>query len=95
VPEVKYNVSTYLSKFAGYQSKKGKNGKVKIFISKIWRWAKEDFSTFWKRMIFIILIERICLERAFNNIRIEGGMCNPCCVKNAAKEMYFFCLENL
>ncbi|KKK62437.1 hypothetical protein LCGC14_3004320, partial [marine sediment metagenome] len=38
--------------------------------------------------IYLILLERICLERAFNKIRIKGGRCNPCCVAKIAQKMY-------
>jgi len=33
--EVKYIISTYPSKFAGYQSKKGRKGIIKAYISTI------------------------------------------------------------
>lgn len=92
--EVNYRVSIYASKFLGYQSKSGRKGIVKLYISNIWKWADGDFSVFWKRMIAILLMERICLERAFNKIRIKGGKCNPCCVKPVALEMYEFILLN-
>lgn len=92
--EVEYKISLYPSKFKAYSGKKGKNGYVKLFISNIWEEADKDFDLLVMRMICYTLLERICLERAFNKIRIKGGKCNPCCVKKYALEMYRFVLEN-
>ena len=86
--EVEYKVSVSKSKFHGYQSKKGDLGCVKTFVSSIWDDSKEDFYLFVLRLIYIIIHERICLERAFQRIKIKGGMCNPCCVRRIAEEVY-------
>ena len=85
--EVKYIISTYPSKFAGYQSKKGPKGIIKTYIYHPLYWNSADFSSFVLNLIHIILIERICLERAFNKIKIKGGMCNPCCVNKVADKI--------
>lgn len=87
---VNYLVSTHLSKFSGYQSKKGKEGYIKSYISNIWdittewtiRLNKTHFQSFVDFLCYIIIHERYCLERAFQKIRIKGGMCNPCCISN-------------
>jgi len=83
---VNYVVSTFHSKFGGYQSKKGNSGIVKAFISSIYN-NSHGFYSFTLHLIHIILIERICLERAFNKIRIKGGMCKPCCVRKIADKI--------
>lgn len=87
--EVEYIISTYSSKFAGYQSKKGINGIVKAYINPIYK-NSSDLLSFTLHLIHIILIERICLERAFNKIRIKGGMCNPCCIDKIADKIMEF-----
>jgi len=85
--EVNYIASNRKSKFAGYQEKKGIEGTVKVFISTIWN-DTNNFESFVEGLIYYTIHERICLERAFNKIRIKGGMCNPCCVENVACEIY-------
>ena len=87
---VEYLISIHPSKFHGYQSKKDQNGYVKAFITPIWNATKEwselddtnHYGLFIDMLIYIIIHERYCLERAFQKIRIKGGMCNPCCITN-------------
>lgn len=93
--EVEYIVSTHLSKFIGYQSKKQNKGYVKIFISTLWNDSRQDYYLFVLRLIWIQIHERICLERAFQKIRIKGGMCKPCCVENCSKIVYKFLLDTI
>jgi len=86
--EVDYIISLHPSKFDGYQSKKGNKGEIKAFISNLWKMAMEDsikmskkpFDLFIIHLNFVFTIERYCLERAFQKIKIKGGMCKPCCV---------------
>ena len=87
---VDYLISTKVNKFLGFQSKKGTNGYVKSFISNIWDITEEwtgklkkgdHISWFVRFLILMIIHERCCLERAFQGIRIKGGMCKPCCVE--------------
>lgn len=89
--DIDFLFSTKVCKFLGYQSKKGNKGYVKSYVSNIWDitsdWVKilnqdEHFDWFVKFLILIIIHERYCLERAFQRIRIKGGMCKPCCVQN-------------
>ena len=84
---VEYLISTRKSRFAGYQAKKDNRGSVKVFVSTLSEHTN-SFENFTNALIYYTLHERICLERAFNKIKIKGGMCNPCCVENAAIEMY-------
>ena len=77
LPEVDYKISLYPSKFVGYQSKSKNQGYVKLFISSIWDWVntwsdnyKNIFENFISAINYIILLERICLERAFQKIRM-------------------------
>ncbi|MFW9872941.1 MAG: hypothetical protein ACFFG0_07555 [Candidatus Thorarchaeota archaeon] len=90
---VNYVISLYPSKSHGYQTKKGRNGKVISYISTIWKECKKEFFTFTLHLILIIILERYCLERAFNRIRIKGRMCNPCCVENIALKTYEHLLD--
>lgn len=68
---VEYKISLYPSKFLGYQSKKGNEGMVKIFISTIWKESHDNFYEFLLYLDYITLIERICLERAFQKIKMK------------------------
>lgn len=68
---VEYKVSTHSSKFLGYQSKKGNEGIVKVFISNIWKGCNNNFIRFYLTLNYITLLERICLERAFQRIRLK------------------------
>jgi len=87
---VEYKVSTHKSKYEGYHSKKGNIGSVKAFISNLWhdviQYSKrldiDIFDLFVESLITTYICERFCLERAFQRIRIKGGACNPCCIKN-------------
>jgi len=89
--EVDYKISLHPSKSDGYQSKKGLEGGIKAFITNIWNktkeWAKENqidhFKLFVDYINLTFICERYCLERAFQKIKIKGGMCNPCCVMKA------------
>lgn len=88
--EVDFLVSTKVSKFLGYQSKKGNMGYIKSYVSNIWDitsdWVEilnegEHFDWFVRFLILMIIHEYYCLERAFQKIKIKGGMCNPCCIQ--------------
>lgn len=83
---IEYKISTYPSKFAGYQSKSGMNGKVTMYISTIWNYS-ENFDDFVNYIVFIVILERICLERAFQKIRMKGR-CNPCKLEKFAYFMF-------
>lgn len=39
------------------------------------------------KLVEIYLIERICMERRRERIRIKGGCCTPCCTKRVAQTM--------
>lgn len=80
--EVDYIISTFKSKFGAYQSKKGTKGILKLYISSIWSISNNNFEEFLLQLNFFMTVERYCLERAFNKVRIKGGACNPCCVHN-------------
>jgi len=75
--KIKYIISTHLSKFAGYQSKKQHQGEIKLFVSNIYEMS-DDFDDFIVQLIYIQLIERVCIELAFNKLKIQGGKCNNC-----------------
>jgi len=89
--EVNFKCSLYPSKFAGYQAKSGNKGTITSYISTIWDTTQKElkrredpFELFVKLLNYIQVIERYCLERAFQKLRIKGGMCNPCCIQSAA-----------
>ena len=68
--KVDYKISLYPSKSFAYQFKNKNQGYVKLFVSTIWKRAK-SFEDFIQRMIYYILLERICLERGFQRIRMK------------------------
>lgn len=90
-PIINYKISTYPSKFAGYQSKKGGVGTITMYIVSIWSCAK-NLPAFIRDLIWTGLIERICIETAFQRIRIKGGKCSKkydgmCVMEYIANEM--------
>ena len=102
VNKIDFLISTKVNKFLGYQSKKGNKGCVKSYVSNIWnitsKWVKiinegEHFDWFVKFLILMIIHERYCLERAFQRIRIKGGMCKPCCVQNISDLTFEYLLK--
>jgi len=76
---INYKLSLFPSKFAGYQSKNKNKGEVKLYISSIWN-AQFDphdefdinFHWFLEAFLYTMLLERICLERAFQKIRMTN-----------------------
>jgi hypothetical protein len=76
--DVEYSVSLHPSKFEGYQSKAGQSGKVTLFIATIWDTVGEDYERFLEELIWVSIIERVCLERAFQRIRMKNR-CEPVC----------------
>lgn len=83
---IEYLISTHLSKFPAYHSKNQNEGIVKIFISTLWD-QTHTIDLFTKELIFFTLLERICLERAFQGIKMKNR-CNPCKMEKYAWEMY-------
>ena len=67
----------YPSKNIGYQSKAREKGEVKLYISTIWSHST-TFEDFVEKIIYITILERICLERAFQKIRMKNR-CKPYC----------------
>jgi len=87
--DVNYKVSLYNSISQARWNINKDKGNVILFISNIWKESK-NYEHFVQWIIYYTLIERICLERAYNKIRIKGGRCNPCCVEKIASEIYGF-----
>jgi hypothetical protein len=89
-----YKISTYQSKFAGYHwTTSTSESRITAYISNIWSFAKQQgksddeiFDRFVKELNFIIILERICLERGFNKIRMKNR-CKPCKMEKYAREM--------
>ncbi len=87
LPEVEYIVSNYPSKYVGYHTCKKETGKITAYISNIWK-CSENPETFTEDLIFIFLLERICLERAFQKIRLKQR-CHPCVMAPLARYMLY------
>jgi hypothetical protein len=89
--KVLYRVSTYPSKFGGYHCKNKINGTVTLFVSTIWKTTKNNinmleegddsidlFNWFVDDFIYLHILERICLERGFQKIKMKNR-CKPSC----------------
>ena len=84
---VNYKVSLHKSVSSARWNIKKDKGNIILYVSNIWD-EFPNFDYFIEYCIYYTLMERICLERAFNKVRIKGGRCNPCCVVNITKEIY-------
>jgi len=82
---IRYKISTYPSKFGGYHSKNKENGIITAYITRIWNQC-QDFDNFVSDFIYINILERICLERGFQKIRMKNR-CKPCKMEKYANEM--------
>jgi hypothetical protein len=76
--EVNLHISTHPSKFAGYQAKAGSRGKITLYVSTLWEDARGDEDQFLEDLAYVYLLERVCLERAFQRIRMTDR-CEPVC----------------
>jgi hypothetical protein len=87
---VDLSISLNSSKFSGYQSKSGYDGKIKLFISSIWKDSKNE-ENFIINLSYVYLLERICIERAFNKIKIKNR-CTPCKLRPIVSNMINYLL---
>lgn len=85
--KVNYKTSLFPSKKATRWNINKEKGDITIYVTNIWNNSK-DFDDFVEGCIFFTLVERICIERAYNKIKIKGGHCNPCCVRETAIKIY-------
>jgi hypothetical protein len=85
--EVNYKISLHKGKTPARWNINKNKGDITLYISNIWE-ESESYISFIYWLIYSVIIERVCLERAFNKIRVKGGRCNPCCVKNVASKMF-------
>ena len=77
---VEYKISLHPSRFVGYQSKNGNRGEVKLYVGTLWfnnsfeeeKDFEKDFEWFLEDFIHTLILERICLERAFQKIRLKN-----------------------
>lgn len=89
--EIEYIISNRPSKFLGYHQKNGGRGEVKVFLPNIWQYASEKYETFVDAISYVFLLERICLERGFQRIRLQNrcGMRPYCKMETIAQRMFF------
>lgn len=85
---------------------KGDSGQITLFILSIWDDARKhsDFhehdhldevmKDFVGALIFGYLMERDCLERAHDRIRIKGGRCKPCAVAPIVNKMFDYIIDS-
>lgn len=86
--EIEYRVSTYPSKFGGYHSTSKGKSTITAYVSNLF--YEKSFNTFVYNLIFINLIERICLERGFQKIRMKNR-CKPTCkLEKYTYEMMYY-----
>jgi len=78
---ITYKISTYPSQYYAWQQKNKDQAEIKMYISSIYKDVKNHstfiFNDFVYFFIYYMLVERVCLEYAFNNVRIKGGRCSP------------------
>jgi len=89
--DINYKVSLYKAKTMARFNKNKNKGNIILYISNIWNIDKNkllSFNHFVEWCIYFTLVERICLERAHNKIKIKGGKCKPCCVEEIAFHIY-------
>lgn len=92
--DVNYKVSLHKAKTPARWNINKDKGNIILYIGNIWSSINNVlndsniYEYFIEWSILYILMERICLERAFNKIKIKGGRCNPCCVENVAFRMF-------
>ena len=89
--DINYKISFYKAKTMARWNINKDKGNIILYISNIWNMIDKKskvFEYFVEWCIYFTLMERICLERAFNKIKIKGGRCNPCCIEEIASEIY-------
>jgi hypothetical protein len=88
-PEIEYAISTHPSRFMGYQEKSGTRGTIKLYVASIYKqYEEEGEPPFVDLLIFYMLVERFCIERAFQHVRMHQR-CKPEC-KIAPYAMYAY-----
>jgi len=72
---------------------KGDQGTITLYLIPLWDEARDHsdffeidnpelvFNRFIEGLNWSYLMERICIERAHERIRIKGGRCKPCCIR--------------
>lgn len=76
--EIDLRISTHPSKFAGYQAKSGTDGTITLFVSTLWEDAQGKYDRFVDDLAYVYLVERVCIERAFQRIHMKNR-CEPYC----------------
>lgn len=71
---------------------------IRLWLPPIWQEAQrvspdpenetETLRDFIGVMIFSYLLERICVERAYQKIRLKRNHCDPCCVKGITNTIF-------
>lgn len=74
---VDYRISIRPSDNHGYQTKSGNKGVITLYVGSIWK-DVASFDDFVNRLIWVSLTERICIERAFQKVRMKNR-CEPVC----------------
>lgn len=87
---VKYRYSLHDSRFLGYQAKSGASGTVTLYITSIWKYTR-DVDEFIDQLNFILVLERICLQRGLEGIRMRGR-CKEIDVEHEGRKYTFPCV---
>ena len=74
---MEYKISTFQSKYNAYWKVKQQIPMITFYVSTLWKSSENDFDTFVDHLIFLHILERICLERRFQHIRMKNR-CKPC-----------------
>jgi hypothetical protein len=100
--EVEYRLSLNWGKWPAYWNIKKDLGTITQYLPSLWGEACNHsmffetdhpdicFDNFMQELIYTEIVERICIERAHEGIRMKGRTrCKPnCCVRRAALMMY-------
>lgn len=89
---VEYRVSTYRSKYNAYWNPKKPKATITFYVSTLWEESESDFNTFVDHLIFLHILERICLERRFQHIKMKNR-CKPTCKMAKYAKFIWYCMK--
>ena len=86
---IEYCVVTHSCNWFGMYFDLDKDGLIFIYASTIWDYHP-NFEDFVRKLIFIEIVERICMETKFHQVEIKNS-CRPVCkLKKYAEEMMYY-----
>lgn len=89
--DIEYRVSLFKGKYTAYHNTNKNKGTITIYLTNL-ETKDKSFELIVSEMVFLFLLERVCVERGRNNIRMKNR-CNPCKMENIAWKMYSILCE--